>query len=151
MTFSPLIFFLVIFSFVSTFDPSTFNYCDFKCNETVEHTACKCEVEPPLELLVKRIASFRRKILDIHNEARNTVASGMAQHKNTFVPEASNMRVMNYDLELEYIAKCYAGKFTGTKDSCRKTHNNLKEGLVGQLLGGITFRSDDPHEWTNYW
>jgi hypothetical protein len=46
---------------------------------------------------------------------------------------ASNMMVLNYDLELEHIAKCYGGYFVKSHDICRLAHDKTK---VGQNLAG---------------
>ena len=140
MTFSVLILFLLKFYIVSSFDPSSVNYCDHSCNGE-KHTACECKVQPPRELNLRDMDAFRQKIIDIHNEYRNKVASGQEEEEiNEFVKPASNMRVMNYDLELEYIATCLAGKFKEHHDQCRNKH---KGDQVGQNLAGSSVRNED--------
>lgn len=137
-----LLLFLLKLCIVSTFDPSTVNYCEDKCPGAagVEHTACKCVHEPPRKIDEENLADFRKLIVDVHNELRNKVASGGEAETNEFIKGASNMRVMNYDLELEYIAKCLAFKFKENHDRCRDKH---KGNMAGQNLAGSSRNRED--------
>ncbi|RZC41214.1 CAP domain containing protein [Asbolus verrucosus] len=80
---------------------------------------------------------FRKTMLDMHNEHRDRLASG-AEEKKGF-PSAANMRVLNYDLELEYIAYCYSKVAWKGHDVCRFTH--LEE-YTGQNVYGNSRRND---------
>ncbi|KAJ3629010.1 hypothetical protein MTP99_013435 [Tenebrio molitor] len=112
------------------FDFTKFDYCSIKCGED-KHSACDCKMRGPRTYLSDDLVQFRQDILDKHNELRNMLASG--QEPKMGGKTASNMMVLNYDLELEYIAQCYGGYFVKSHDNCRLAHDKTK---VGQNLAG---------------
>jgi hypothetical protein len=59
-----------------------------------------------------------------------------------FGKTASNMMVLNYDLELEYIARCYAGYFVKDRDKCRISHDKTP---VGQNIAGFADDNEDDY------
>ncbi|EEZ99142.2 CRISP/Allergen/PR-1-like Protein [Tribolium castaneum] len=96
----------------------------------VEHSACKCSRAGGREELdLKNITNFRKLLLDLHNEARNNVASGKETRGE--LTSASNMMAVSYSLELEYFARCYMrNRFTGRLEpgNCRVMSNGRKAG-----------------------
>ncbi|XP_044763287.1 venom allergen 5-like [Coccinella septempunctata] len=101
----------------------SFNYCSLKCRGDI-HTVCarrhRCgpvsgcnPIEPTVE--------FREFMVKEHNELRNKIASGSdgSQYSNK---GAKNMNAVSYDLELEYIAQCWANVcHTLEHDKCRNS------------------------------
>ncbi|RZB40195.1 CAP domain containing protein [Asbolus verrucosus] len=111
------------------FDPTMFNYCDFSCVEgpkKYNNSACNCVIKKNHTELLDEVVRFRRDILKQHNDLRDYLASGQEAHKHW--PEAANMEALNYDLELEYVARCYAGYFMVGRDKCRRTKNFFYSG-----------------------
>ncbi|RZC36092.1 venom allergen 5-like [Asbolus verrucosus] len=136
------------------FNPTKYSYCSAGClNEddgtVFMHTACKCnKLEGNRTLISDDIVSFRKTIVEIHNKLRNKLASG-GETKNGF-PNAANMRVINYDLELEYIANCYAKVIYTGHDKCNRKHNS--EYNSGQNIAGSTEKRDDIYvDQVNSW
>ncbi|KAH0819709.1 hypothetical protein GEV33_003081 [Tenebrio molitor] len=126
------------------FDFTKFNYCNMnvpKC-EGEKHSACDCKMRGQRTVVLDNLTQFRQDVLDKHNELRNFFASGKEPQKYVFGKTISNMVVLNYDLELEYIAKCYGGYFVTGHDKCRVTHD---ETSVGQNLAGVSAQFDDNH------
>nr|XP_008194999.2 PREDICTED: venom allergen 5-like [Tribolium castaneum] len=78
--------------------------------------------------------AFRQFIVDEHNYYRNLMASG--NESRGFAQAVADMLVVNYDLELEYLARCYGRSFfNGDHDECRVLQNEKK---AGQNLGGTS-------------
>jgi hypothetical protein len=121
------------------FDFTKFDYCSIKCGEH-KHSACDCKMTPPRTDISDDLVRFRQDILDKHNELRNKFASG--EEPKTAVKKASNMMVLNYDLEFEHIAKCYGGHFVSNNDKCRLAHDKTS---VGQNLAGSTSNTPNYH------
>jgi hypothetical protein len=120
------------------FDFTKFDYCSINANckhKGDKHSACDCKLIGPRTLLTDDLVQFRQDVLDKHNELRNMFASGKETHQYMFGKTASNMMVLNYDLELEYIARCYGGYFVKSHDKCRIYHDKTP---VGQNLGGYS-------------
>jgi hypothetical protein len=123
---------------IKQFDFTKFDYCSINANckhKGDKHSACDCKLRAPRTLLSDDLVQFRQDILDKHNQLRNLFASGKETHKYMFGRTASNMMVLNYDLELEYIARCYGGYFVKSHDKCRIYHDKTP---VGQNLGGYS-------------
>ncbi|KAK5644273.1 hypothetical protein RI129_008118 [Pyrocoelia pectoralis] len=121
-------------------------FCDLPCGKH-ENTVCRREVSKECGELSFLIAIFiqpctcsdrcgahfrmlpleknsRKVILDLHNKFRNDVAKGhdIPGTSNT-LPSATNMNVLTYNREIEFVAQCYANgcKEWGAHDKCRRT------------------------------
>lgn len=104
----------------------TFDYCTLNCGTDNPHTACGDNCGPASACggnvkEVEMTAEVRGWFLDRHNEHRNQVALGLAQLGNGFTLQAADMQVLQYDEELEYVAKCWVNKCIFGHDSCRST------------------------------
>lgn len=71
-------------------------------------------------------AEFRRAMLEVHNKLRNKVASG-EERRNGLV-SAADMKVLSYDLGLEYTALCHVNGCSLEPDKCRRTPRFLSVG-----------------------
>ncbi|RZC35098.1 CAP domain containing protein, partial [Asbolus verrucosus] len=121
------------------FDPSKFDYCSMNCGKNT-HTACKCDkLEGERTEIFDNIATFRKTIVEEHNRLRNSLAGGGEKSKG--FPTAANMKVLNYDLELEYIAICLGKVFYKGHDPCRHKHDSK---FSGQNLFGVSKKNDTP-------
>lgn len=117
----PLIFMLLLFHQAYTFD-----YCTLNC-QNEKHTACAYQCDKlsnkcgktPKELQMSNEA--RKWFLERHNEHRNKVALGEAKLGNGFTMQAADMNTLQYDEELEYIARCWINQCVFGHDSCRAT------------------------------
>jgi hypothetical protein len=121
------------------FDFTKFDYCSIKCGAD-KHSACDCKMTPPRTYISDDLVQFRQDILDKHNELRNKFASG--EEPKTAGKKASNMMVLNYDLELEHIAKCHGGHIVSDHDQCRLAHDKTP---VGQNLAGSSSNTPNYH------
>lgn len=106
--------------------PST-NFCNLKCDE--RHTVC---VHKPCRIkgwcgngtILRLTHEEREFILDVHNKIRNKVASGeTAKMKFLHHFGATNMNTLSYDLEMEFVAQCWANYCKPASDTCRMTQN----------------------------
>jgi hypothetical protein len=113
--------------------------CSIKCGAD-KHSACDCKMTPPRTYISDDLVQFRQDILDKHNELRNKFASG--EEPKTAGKKASNMMVLNYDLELEHIAKCHGGHIVSDHDQCRLAHDKTP---VGQNLAGSSSNTPNYH------
>ncbi|XP_044260079.1 scoloptoxin SSD552-like [Tribolium madens] len=115
------------------YDPKKVNYCKMKCMSLEKSTGCDCKQQGTRREQLRNMVSFRQVCVDEHNKLRNLLASG--NETRGFAKSAANMMVMNYDLELEYLARCYGrSTFRGIHDRCRKMSTNRES---GQNLAGI--------------
>jgi hypothetical protein len=114
------------------YDFTKFDYCNLKAPKCKgeKHSACDCKMRGQRTEVLDNLMQFRQEVLDKHNKLRNLFASGKETHKYMFGRTASNMMVLNYDLELEYIARCYGGYFVKAHDNCRVTHEKTSVGQV---------------------
>ncbi|XP_044255855.1 venom allergen 3-like isoform X2 [Tribolium madens] len=125
------------------FDPRKRKYCDMRCPElgNVVHTACNCTPgEGREEVGLDKMVEFREIVVEEHNKLRNKIASG-ADTRNG-ASSASDMMVVNYDLELEYISRCYLrSTFNGYHDKCRTMPSGRDAGqnLAGQSVKDYSF------------
>lgn len=112
------------------------DYCRYTCTyykEDVANTACHCKRKGNRQDLQDNLVAYRTIWLTEHNHYRELVASGREKRKG--VTSASNMLIMNYDLDLEYMARCLArNKFVGLRDGCRVLRDGRQ---AGQNLAGL--------------
>ncbi|XP_044260949.1 venom allergen 3-like [Tribolium madens] len=129
--------FLVCVNGRTKYDPTKVDYCSKTCyNNNATSTGCKCKHQGTRIEILDKMVEFRRFIVDQHNRWRNFIASG--KETRGFAKSVSDMLVMNYDLELEYLARCYGrSTFNGFHDECRMLHNN---GQSGQNLAGLSIK-----------
>ncbi|KAL3287024.1 hypothetical protein HHI36_001510 [Cryptolaemus montrouzieri] len=104
------------------------DFCKIDCaagGTSFIHTVCKRKYECGVESDCQEIQSnyeFREYILRSHNELRNLVANGSNIKKYNHFKNtgAKNMNALNYDLELEYIARCWVNTCVRSDhDECR--------------------------------
>ncbi|XP_044260950.1 venom allergen 5 2-like [Tribolium madens] len=122
------------------YDPRKVDYCSKSCNK-VQSTGCKCKQQGTRTEILDKMVEFRQLCLDEHNHWRDFIASG--NETRGFAKTAADMMVMNYDLELEYLARCYGrSTFNGYHDKCRKLHNNGQSGqnLAGYSIKDVSFK-----------
>ncbi|KYB27248.1 scoloptoxin SSD552 [Tribolium castaneum] len=150
-------FFLVLFVIcglsssakTSANDPTKWDYCQYSkgCKVTFrvdgEPTGCPLKTcnqrGTRSEIAPEKFMEFRKAVVEAHNYWRNYYASG--QEKEGFSQPVANMVVMNYDLELEHLARCWGrGFFNGYHDPCRWYHDGRP---VGQNLWGISVQITD--------
>jgi hypothetical protein len=127
------------------FDFRKFDYCSINANcreQGDKHSACDCKIRPPRTYVLDDIIQFRQDIIDKHNELRNMFASGNEPNEHLNGKTASNMMVLNYDSELEHIAKCYGGYFEKGHDTCRHTHDKA---YTGQNVAGTGLKTANAH------
>jgi hypothetical protein len=126
------------------YDFTKFDYCNLKAPKCKgeKHSACDCKMRGERIEVLDNLMQFRQEVLDKHNELRNLFASGKEPQKHVFGKTVSNMLVLNYDLGLEYIARCYGGYFVKAHDNCRITHEKTS---VGQNVAGVSAQHDDNH------
>jgi hypothetical protein len=130
---------------INQFDFTKFDYCSLNANcnhKGDKHSACDCKLTGPRTIISEDLVKFRQDIIDKHNELRNMFASGKETNEHMFGKTASNMMVLNYDLELEYIARCYAGYFVKDRDKCRMSHDKIP---VGQNIAGFGDDNEDDY------
>ncbi|CAH0556088.1 unnamed protein product [Brassicogethes aeneus] len=108
-------------------------YCNkLSCKDKGKNTVClrkdeKCE---PVKTCAKfpMTGDHREAVRTIHNELRNKFAGGK---DNETSKTASNMMVINYDIALEEVMRCYIHSCIFDHDKCRITE---KFDSVGQNL-----------------
>ncbi|XP_044255860.1 venom allergen 5-like isoform X2 [Tribolium madens] len=137
------------FTNVVTFDPRKKNYCNIFC-KTKKHTGCDCARRGGrTEVELDKIFKFRKVVLDEHNKLRNGIASG---NDSRTPSKASDMMAISYDLEMEYMCRCYLrSRFNGYHDECRITSNGRQAGqnLAGRKEKDYSFDvvRDSINEW----
>jgi len=108
---------------------SNAEYCAFNS----DHTMCKYD-GPSADCAAKTIyrelsASAKQAILDKHNELRRRVAKGEETGGiNPPQPQASNMKKMVWNNELEAIAQRWA-------DQCNFGHDSTRDKIDGTMVG----------------
>jgi hypothetical protein len=130
---------------INQFDFTKFDYCSINANckhKDDKHSACDCKLRGPRTIISEDLVKFRQDIIDKHNELRNMFASGKETNEHMFGKTASNMMVLNYDLELEYIARCFGGYLVKGRDTCRISHDKTP---VGQNLQGFSENEENYH------
>ncbi|XP_044262960.1 venom allergen 5 2-like [Tribolium madens] len=117
------------------FDPTKVDYCKLKCNK-LKSTGCDCKQRGTRSEILEKMIEFRQLCVDYHNYWRNFLASG--NETRGFAKPAANMVVMNYDMELEYLARCWGrGLFNGYHDKCRLMSNGKR---AGQNIAGVNVK-----------
>ncbi|XP_044260953.1 venom allergen 5 2-like [Tribolium madens] len=111
-------------------------YCKLYCGK-IKATGCKCNLKGRrTESELNKIIEFRQLCLHEHNRWRNYIASGNETRGSA--KSVADMMVMNYDLELEYLARCYGrSTFNGDYDKCRKLQNGRD---AGQNIAGVSYQ-----------
>ncbi|XP_044262410.1 scoloptoxin SSD558-like isoform X2 [Tribolium madens] len=104
------------------FKPKKSEYCTKKCPPNLKSTGCDCKKQGTRSEVLEKIVEFRQTVVDEHNKLRNLLASG--NETRGFAKSAANMLVVNYDMELEYLARCYGRSlFNGFRDKCMMLEN----------------------------
>ncbi|XP_057661932.1 scoloptoxin SSD976-like [Diorhabda carinulata] len=125
--------------------------CDIKwprCG-TVENIVCRnggtCKPDLNSDCVpIPNNNTFRDWIVEVHNCYRNRIALGEVQG----VASAANMRVINYDLDLEYTASCSANLCKPQTDYCGRTKKFWQNGQNMEIIhGGEDVISSIPHRW----
>ncbi|KAF2879950.1 hypothetical protein ILUMI_26219 [Ignelater luminosus] len=114
------------------------NYCDAKynCSNRIAHFVCrvnrKCGVKKRCKKGAQLSQKEKRDILNKHNELRNEVALGQLDSTGIMLPQASDMREIVWDEELEFLAQCWANQCTSEHANCNKKADGTP---VGQNMG----------------
>ena len=124
----PFLITLLILALVITAYKPTPKFCKLKCGDE-KNIACECGVRGGRKEDLSDLYKFRKHILNVHNDIRNSLASGTSTEISVnssktwyyFSSPVSNMYVLSYDLELEYVARCYAVQHVFHRDRCRRT------------------------------
>nr|XP_008192491.2 PREDICTED: CRISP/Allergen/PR-1 [Tribolium castaneum] len=132
--------------YCENFDPKERKYCDKYCltpsKKKVVHTSCNCAAgEGREEIEMNKYPEFRRIVLEEHNKLRNKIASGLDTRNGA--SSAANMMALSYDLELEYMTRCYLrSRFNGYHDTCRLLSNgrNAGQNIAGQNLKNYSMK-----------
>lgn len=119
--------------------PSKASYCKLPCPSGTQHTVCQRDNCKPVAFCRQEHITYeiRKALTDAHNSLRNNLALGKEPDvKYT----AANMRLLNYDMELEYIAQCYGNQCTQPKeDPCRITSRFSTVAQITQMYDDMTF------------
>ncbi|XP_044256432.1 scoloptoxin SSD558-like [Tribolium madens] len=146
--FQKILFFALLFGLCindeGKFDPTKMDYCDRKCQDK-KSVGCDCKTRGTRkELQLEKISDFRQLIVDKHNYWRNYLASG--NETRNFAKSVSDMLVMNYDLELEFLARCYGrSTYDGDHSYCIKLERSQK---AAQNTYGLHGSTNDPLKLT---
>ena len=116
----PFLITLLILALVITAYKPTPKFCKLKCGDE-KNIACECGVRGGRKEDLSDLYKFRKHILNVHNDIRNSLASGTSTDISLGSSPVSNMNVLSYDLELEYVARCYAVQHVFHRDRCRRT------------------------------
>lgn len=88
-------------------------------------------------------SEVRQWFLDYHNDYRNLVALGLMELGEevgeSFIMQAADMHILEYDEELEYLARCWVNECIIGHDSCRATERWQN---VGQNYFSYTHSKD---------
>ncbi|KAL3277088.1 hypothetical protein HHI36_012446 [Cryptolaemus montrouzieri] len=122
--------------------PSFPNYCNInaKCKP-----ACNCEVYPNCSLLPMD-ETVRRTILFYHNQIRDIQSAGE--------PQPSGITMLQYDMQLEGISRCWAARCDNEYSICFKTPKFQE---TSQAVGGLILeREESPNiflwlQMMSYW
>lgn len=140
------------------FDPTTANYCDpFEICGMDTSTACDCRKHPEREEDgLENYLVFRNTVVHYANFLRNKLASGEEKRPEVKLGSTvSNMIALSYDMEMEYIARCFLrSSFKGRHDPCRMMSRNARNRAMEQGFGGgeiRVLRMDDPKDHLTAW
>ncbi|KAF6198952.1 hypothetical protein GE061_006975 [Apolygus lucorum] len=126
----------------------TARYCDELCNNGEQHTLCKYKGPTDEFSEVNSLMGddMREIILNQHNFVRDTFARGYWELvdkepdsndlTSTKLPLAANMREMQWNDELELIAKMWTEQCKPTKDLCRDAflYSDTERTYISQLI-----------------
>ncbi|XP_055610139.1 antigen 5 like allergen Cul n 1-like isoform X2 [Uranotaenia lowii] len=127
---------------VSSYQPS--DYCDpALCRFGSTHVACNAKLEfaNPTGITIPLDQARQTRIVRMHNELRNKIASGKQDYSGGFYPSAARMTTMQWDDELAYIAGFNARRCITGHDKCRAT---TKYPASGQNLGYYKYIKKTP-------
>ncbi|KYB27247.1 CRISP/Allergen/PR-1-like Protein [Tribolium castaneum] len=142
----------------AAYDPRKWNYCPYNnvCKFWYNKpkaipTSCKIEEcnkrGTRSEVELERFMEFRKEVVDKHNYWRNYYAAG--NEEKGFSQPVSDMLIMNYDVELEHLARCWGrGYFNGYHDPCRVYHDGRP---VGQNIAGRGLNTTFELKWFVNW
>ncbi|XP_055604858.1 tabinhibitin 3-like [Uranotaenia lowii] len=117
----PLFVVSLLVAFVSSFQPS--DYCDPSlCRFGSTHVACNAKLEfaNPTGITISLNDTRKARIVQLHNQLRNKIASGKQDYPGGFYPSAARM-TKQWDDELAYIAGFNARRCQLGHDKCRAT------------------------------
>ncbi|GJQ82511.1 hypothetical protein Trydic_g14497 [Trypoxylus dichotomus] len=129
----------------SNVDASSNPYCKLSCGN-ITHACCKFENSNPGPKCKSPYNYYpmssddRARVLMMHNAIRNNIASGT----DPFLPHpSSNMQVLMYDLELEFLASCWSTQCRKKRYGCLDSRKGEtahhvwqeKEAKVGRTTG----------------
>ncbi|XP_026474877.1 venom allergen 3-like [Ctenocephalides felis] len=117
-----------------------------------DHTMCKYPYERPGpachgHISIRFSAGERAAILRVHNELRSRVASGLEKRGRPGPqPQASNMRFMVWNEELEQFAERWASQCIYSNDLCRDSERfpvgqNIARGSFARMSDAAYIRS----------
>lgn len=141
------------------FDPTKINYCNIPCRgqKNYQSGGCYCKLGPSRqEIGFDNPVPFRTAMVQAINEYRNIIASGLDED----LPTAAGMMAISYDLELEYLARCFARRYNGTGgelgdmrgDRCSVMSNKRIPSMVIAGSSNPIFDPENhPLEWIFYW
>lgn len=89
------------------------------CRVGSNHVYCSKYPIEPNELLPKEVTT---QFMDKINTVRNDVAVGRYSIKNSVTPQATNMRLMVWDVDLEVLAGLVAKRYAEVNTLCYSTH-----------------------------
>lgn len=142
---------IILFALIRERDFSykDYNYCNAKCFGN-KHAACQ-DGESPKPCLIKCPKNFkhggytfptdeqREKILHIHNSMRNRVAGGLeTQYGDLNGKKFSDVQILSWNYESEFIASCNAQTCLLKHDACRTLENKTYCGQNGGERTGAT-------------
>lgn len=102
----------------------TTQFCKFQCG--IKHTVCRRGSCGPSRKCGTKFAmkmpwiKHRKQFVRVLNDLRDKTAS---EKEKKFLPPASNMKILAYSKELEFVAQCWANACSNHKDECRSITN----------------------------
>ncbi|XP_050310504.1 scoloptoxin SSD552-like isoform X2 [Anthonomus grandis grandis] len=109
------------------------DWCDAPtCKVPYMHTICKwglkCMPERRCETDVGFTKTIKDHLMELHNKKRSEIALGEDQRVPEGARGAANMRVMQWDIHLEYVARCHSRQCDPDHDQCREIPRFPKSG-----------------------
>nr|XP_022919437.1 venom allergen 5.02-like [Onthophagus taurus] len=118
-------------SLLQSFNASHVDYCkkELQCqvrSRVFPNTACQCPAEnekrcggSPIVTKLSSNETLMNIVVDLHNKYREGIASGEETRLGNV--GATDMMMLEYDTDLEYLAWCYSHKCNDEPDVCRRT------------------------------